>query len=212
MQHRPDLLAISEKLRAANAELKVAQADYRPSFHLQASAAQQKIWPSADYGVLGNANQTVWSVGMRFQWSLFDGGLRKNEVRLANSKRREAQDEMREKQDAIGREVWTAYLQFRTAVRPREAAETLFTSASTSYDASLDAYKIRCQEFSGFGNCGNATRAGQDCGSTVSLCDTSESRIRDGKSVAEAAACGPTRGGQSLECEERLCLNTELIG
>jgi TolC family type I secretion outer membrane protein len=141
MQHRPDLLAISEKLRAANAELKVAQADYRPSFHLQASAAQQKIWPSADYGVLGNANQTVWSVGMKFQWSLFDGGLRKNEVRLADSKRREAQDELREKQDAIGREVWTAYLQFRTAVRQHEAAETLFTSASTSYDASLDAYK-----------------------------------------------------------------------
>jgi TolC family type I secretion outer membrane protein len=140
-KQRPDLKAFFELLQAANAELKEAQADYRPSFHLKASAAQQKIWPSADYGILGNANQTVWSVGMKFQWSLFDGGLRKNEVRLADSKRREAQDELREKQDAIGREVWTAYLQFRTSVRQQEAAETLFTSATTSYDASLEAYK-----------------------------------------------------------------------
>jgi outer membrane protein len=37
--------------------------------------------------------------------------------------------------------VWSAYLQFQTAVRQHEAAETLFKSASTSYDASLDAYR-----------------------------------------------------------------------
>src|SRR5208282_2922293 len=141
MKQRPDLKALSERLQAANAELKEAQASYRPAFHLQASASQEKTWPSADYGIFGNANETVWGVGMTFQWSLFDGGLRKNEVRLADSKRREAQDELREKQDAIGREVWTAYLQFRTAVRQHEAAETLFTSANTSYDASLDAYR-----------------------------------------------------------------------
>jgi outer membrane protein TolC len=141
MSKRPDLKALAEKLHAANEEVKVAQADYRPSFRLQAQAAQQKIWPSADFGTLGNANQTVWSVGMKFQWSIFDGGLRKNEVRLADSRRREAQDELRERQDAIGREVWTAYLQFRTAVRQHEAADTLFTSANTSYDASLDAYQ-----------------------------------------------------------------------
>ena len=141
MQLRPDLKALFEKLQAANAEFKEAQADYRPAFHLQASATQEKVWPSADYGTLGSADQTVWSVGMKFQWSLFDGELRKNEARLADSKRREAQDELREKRDAIGREVWTAYLQFRTAVRQQEAAETLFTSANTSYDASLDAYR-----------------------------------------------------------------------
>jgi outer membrane protein TolC len=77
---------------------------------------------------------------MSARWTLFDGGLRKNEIRAADSKRREEEDEKREKEDAIGREVWTAYVQFRTAVRQHEAAETLLTSATTSYDASLDAY------------------------------------------------------------------------
>ena len=41
MQQRPDLRAISEKLQAANAELKVAKAEYWPTVHLGADAAQQ---------------------------------------------------------------------------------------------------------------------------------------------------------------------------
>jgi len=144
MQQRPDLRAFSEKLQAANAELKAVKSEYLPAVHFGASAAQQAVWPSINVSgpnPLGHANQTVWSVGMTARWTIFDGGLRRNEVLLADSKRREAQDEKREKEDAIGREVWVAYVQFRTAVRQHEAAETLLTSATTSYDASLDAYR-----------------------------------------------------------------------
>jgi outer membrane protein len=142
VQSRPDLLALSENLQAAKAAVRVAQAEYRPEIHLQSNVAQASMWASSNVGTFGDANhQTVWNAGIKVQWTLFDGGLRKNEVRLAESKRREVQDEIREKQDAIGREVWSAYLQFQTAVRQHEAAETLFKSASTSYDASLDAYR-----------------------------------------------------------------------
>jgi outer membrane protein TolC len=143
-QQRPDLRAISEQLRAANAEFKGAKSEYLPTIHLGASAAQQALWPTINApgpNPLGHANQTVWSVGVSARWTIFDGGLRHNEVLLADSKRREALDEKREKEDAIGREVWVAYVQFRTAIRQAEAAETLLTSAGTSYDASLDAYK-----------------------------------------------------------------------
>ena len=144
MQQRPDLRAISEKLQAANAEFKAVKSEYLPEIHFGASAAQRALWPTVNVSgpnPLGHANQTVWSVGVNARWTIFDGGLRHDEVLLADSKRREAQDEKREKEDAIGREVWTAHIQFRTAVRQHEAAETLLTSASTSYDASLDAYR-----------------------------------------------------------------------
>jgi outer membrane protein TolC len=94
-----------------------------------------------DYGALGNANQTIWNVELSVQWSVFDGGRRRNEIRLADSRRREAAEALREKQNRVAREVWTSYVQFRTAVRQQQAAETLLTSASTSYDASLDAYR-----------------------------------------------------------------------
>ena len=143
-QQRPDLRAISERLEAANAEWKGSKAEYLPAIHFEASAAQQELWPSASLegtNPLGHSNQPVWSVGVGVNWTIFDGGLRRHEVDAAESKRREAEHEKREVEDAIGREVWTSYVQFRTAVRQHEAAETLLTSATTSYDASLDAYK-----------------------------------------------------------------------
>jgi len=144
MQQRPDLRAISEALQAANAQLKIAKAEYLPTISFGAFAGQQALWPSTNVpgpNQLGYANESVWSVGVSAHWTIFDGGLRRREVQMADSKRREVENARREKQDAIGREVWTAYVQFRTAVRQHEAAETLLTSASTSYDASLDAYK-----------------------------------------------------------------------
>ena len=143
-QQRPDLRAISEKLEAANAELKGAKAEYLPAIHFGASAGQQALWPSINVSgpnPLGHSNEPVWNVGISVSWTIFDGGLRRREVEATDSRRREAEHEKRELEDAIGREVWTAYVQFRTAVRQHEAAETLLTSATTSYDASLDAYK-----------------------------------------------------------------------
>ena len=143
MEQRPDLRAVSEKINAANAALKTAKAEYLPDIRFVATAGQQALWPSTNLAgpnVLGHSNESVWSVGVAARWTIFDGGQRKNEVLMADSRRRETLDEKREKEDAIGREVWTAYVQFRTAVRQHEASETLLTSATTSYDASLDAY------------------------------------------------------------------------
>ena len=51
-------------------------------------------------------------------------------------------DEMTEKHDTATREVWTAYIAFRTALRKEEAAAALLEAANTSYSASLDAYKF----------------------------------------------------------------------
>lgn len=141
MQDRPDLKELSERLHAATAELTVARANNRPSFLLEASGAQSAVWPSPDTGALGHANMPVWDVKLKFHWSAFDGGQRKNEIRLAAAHHREVREALRGKQNQVAREVWTAYVEFCTAVRQQEAADTLLTSASTSYDASLDAYR-----------------------------------------------------------------------
>lgn len=141
MHDRPDLQALTERLHAANEDLKTARASYRPTVEIQSKAAQQSLWPTVSQPSLGSTTQFVWSVGLKLQWELFDGGLRRNEVRLEQSRQRQAVEELREKHDEIARETWTAYLQFRTAVRQQEAAQTLLTSATTSYDASLDAYR-----------------------------------------------------------------------
>ncbi len=138
---RPDLAAQAAEIRAADDAIRAARAEYWPQIVLQGSAAQTSIWPTADYGELGNASQPTWSAALGIQWRIFDGGARKNEVAKAESKKREAEDELRDKRDQATREVWTAYIAFRTALRKEQAAVALLDSASASYSASLDAYK-----------------------------------------------------------------------
>jgi outer membrane protein TolC len=60
---------------------------------------------------------------------------------IAESKKREAQDELTDKRDQAQREVWSSYIAFRTAIRQEQAAKALLASADTSYSASLDAYR-----------------------------------------------------------------------
>jgi outer membrane protein len=141
MQNRPDLMAQALQIRSAEARIRAAKAEYKPQIVLSASGAQTSVWPTADYGVLGNASEPTWSVELGIHWRIFDGGARKNEVLIAQSKRREEEDELTEKRDRTTREVWTAYIAFRTALRKHDAAVALLESANESYSASLEAYK-----------------------------------------------------------------------
>jgi outer membrane protein len=142
MADRPDLMAQVEEIRAADDAIRSAKSEYYPKIVLSANAAQTSIWPTADFGELGNASQPTWSAALAIEWRIFDGGARKNEVASAQSQKRTAQDELREKRDQVTREVWTAYIGFRTALRKQQAAVALLDSANSSYSASLEAYRF----------------------------------------------------------------------
>jgi outer membrane protein len=141
MQNRPELMAQTLRIRSAEARIRAAKAEYKPQIVLSGAAAQTSLWPTSDYGRLGSASEPTWSVGLGINWRIFDGGVRKNELLIAESKRREAQDELTTIDDETTREVWTAYIAFRTALRKQDAAVALLDSANASYSASLDAYK-----------------------------------------------------------------------
>jgi outer membrane protein len=137
---RPDLMAQAAEIRAADDAIRAAKAAYRPRIVFNGSIAETSTWPTASYGELGSATAYTWSAALAVEWKIFDGGVRKNEVAAAESKKRQAQDEMTEKHDQATREVWTAYISFRTALRKHQAAAALLEAANTSYSASLDAY------------------------------------------------------------------------
>jgi outer membrane protein len=141
MKDRPDLMAQTLRIRSAEARIRAARAEYKPQIVLSASGAQTSVWPTADYGVLGSASEPTWSIELGIRWRIFDGGARKNELLIAESKRREAQDELTAKHDEATRDVWTAYIAFRTALRKHDAAVALLESANASYSSSLEAYK-----------------------------------------------------------------------
>ena len=141
MAERLDLMAQLAAIRAADDDIRAARADYYPRIALLGSAAQTAIWPSADFGQLGAANQPTWSASLGIEWTIFDGGARKNRLAIAKSRKREAQDQLTDKRDQAQREVWSSYIAFRTAYRQQEAAVALLAAANTSYSASLDAYQ-----------------------------------------------------------------------
>jgi outer membrane protein len=141
MKDRPDLMAQTLRIRSAEARIRAAKAEYKPQIVLSGSVAQTSVWPTADYGQLGSASEPTWSVALGIHWRIFDGGVRKNELSIAESKRREAEDELTAEHDETTREVWTTYIAFRTALRKQDAAVALLESANASYSASLDAYK-----------------------------------------------------------------------
>jgi outer membrane protein TolC len=137
---RPDLMAAAAEIRAADDAIRAAKAEYKPRIVTAASGAWTSLWPTSSYGELGSASRPTWTAGLEIEWQLFDGGRRRNEVAEAESRRRQAQNELTEIHDKATREVWTAYINFRTAVRKNEAAMALLESANTSYSANLDAY------------------------------------------------------------------------
>ncbi|RXH57230.1 Cobalt-zinc-cadmium resistance protein CzcA [Granulicella sibirica] len=141
IKDRPDLAAEVADIRAAEDAVRNAKAAYRPKIELSGSAGYLSIFPSTDYGQLGNASAVVWSGALGIEWRVFDGGARKNNLLIAKSREREAKDSLRETKDKAVREVWTAYIAFHTAQRQHDASIALLDSANSSYSASLEAYQ-----------------------------------------------------------------------
>ena len=144
---RPDLVRLQEDLKASSAEIRAAKAEQRPSLHLSANLGQTALWPTSDYGQLGNANQTTWNVGVNFHWSVFDAGKRNLETAVAQSRQKEAAAALEEKHDNVTRETWSAYLEFRTAMRKYDSALALRKAAQSSYDANFEAFRYGVKNF-----------------------------------------------------------------
>ena len=105
MANRPELMAQALRIRSAEAGICAARAEYKPQIVLSGSVAQTSVWPASDYGQLGSASEPTWSVELGVHWRIFDGGVRKNELLIAESKRREADDELTTRDDEATREV-----------------------------------------------------------------------------------------------------------
>lgn len=140
---RPDLMAQMQEIRRADDEIRAAKSAYWPRMLLSGKVAQTSGWPTTDQsrGPLGAASEPTWSGALSVEWTIFDGGARKNREAAAESAKRQAVDELRDKRDQAKREVWSGYIAFRTALRQEEAAVALLRAADESYSSSLDAYK-----------------------------------------------------------------------
>ena len=148
LENRPDLGAKLASLRARDAEIRKAEANYWPQL-LVAGDAGMKLW---NYY---NAEQNVAQVGyqpvhttqpvvdgyLQMNWNLFQGFSGVNSVAEAEAKRNAAQAEYETLQLKIMKEIWKAYAEFKTAVRKREFAIAMLKASEKAYEGAQKSYE-----------------------------------------------------------------------
>jgi outer membrane protein len=140
LSQRPDLEAKVAGMREANGQQKEARAAYYPSVGLRASPAVQSLFFQQQNLPWGHTTDLTGGVGLSLNWTVFDGGARKNRLAQAEAQIRRSEAQVSAARDEIEDEVWTAYSNLNTAFRQREAATALLDAASQSYAAALESY------------------------------------------------------------------------
>src|SRR5262249_38977049 len=123
------------------AEMRKARAEYWPRLAARAAVAgnigELKVENSPYQGV----HELQYDAGFRFEWALFDGFERRNKVRLAESMRQEAEDELEHAKDKAVREVWKAYDDTKVALAKHQAAAALLAASDKAWTATLESYQ-----------------------------------------------------------------------
>jgi outer membrane protein len=141
LMQRPDLIARLAAVRANEAEVRKARADYWPQFAIRSAVGGNIGELKVDNSPYQGVADLLYDAGFRLEWKLFEGFERRNKVRLAESQQHEAEDELEHAKDAAVREVWKAYNDTKVALAKQQAAAALLTASEKAWDATLDSYK-----------------------------------------------------------------------
>jgi len=137
---RPELLAQVTHLRAARAEKERVRSAYFPTIGFSGDGGLARAYGQQDLYPGHYAQGEVWSVGMKAQWTLFDGLKREHEVAQARAEEKTAQAEIDALRDQLANEVWAAYTNMQTALRQQQAAAALLEAANESYESARASY------------------------------------------------------------------------
>jgi outer membrane protein len=137
---RADLMQQLAEIRTADARVKEARAAYYPALSLTASPAAPSLYGIQSPYPWSHTSDLLGELRFNLQWTVFDGGARKNRLAEAQANVRAANAQANVKRNQIADEVWTAYSNLNTAFRQRQAALALLQASTESYNAALESY------------------------------------------------------------------------
>jgi outer membrane protein len=141
LSQRPDLVAKLANLKASQAQVRQARAEYYPKISLDAGAGWSKLDVNGyDSPYFGNS-KPVYGAGISVELPLFDGFARRNRLRIAEAQLKAAASELTNNRDNAAQEVMTAYVDLKTSLRKQDASLVLLSAAQSAFDASLEAYQ-----------------------------------------------------------------------
>jgi len=141
LAQRPDVLASFSALKASEAGITAAQAEFAPKVFLGAVAATGNTGLSATgLPTIGQqSSASGFMVGATLP--LYDGGLRAARLKTAESVAEVSDATFQKTRDAAAREIVVASDTLRSALASYRAASELAAAAAITYDAAFDAYK-----------------------------------------------------------------------
>ena len=137
---RPDLIQQVAEIHSAEAGVKEAKAAYYPALSLTATPSVPSLYGLQSPYPWAHTTDLVGELSFNLQWTVFDGGARKNRLAEARAEVHAAEAQANVKRNQIADEVWTAYSNLNTAFRQRQAALALLQASTQSYNAALESY------------------------------------------------------------------------
>jgi outer membrane protein TolC len=142
LQQRPDLAARVAEIRASEAAIEKAKADFFPTlgfsgvygediWHYSINGAPRDVAASPDYAWLLNV-----------EWDLFTGFDRVNAVREAEAQRDAARARLASLELETSAVVWRAYFNYRAARKKYEYADALLRASQDAYEANREGYGL----------------------------------------------------------------------
>jgi outer membrane protein TolC len=144
---RPDLMRLVAEIRSSNARVKEARAAYYPSLSVNVSPVAQSLYGLQQTLPWGHTAGLTGGLSLSLNWTVFDGGARKNNVVQSEANVRSAEAQVNAARDEIANQVWAAYSNLNTAFRQRQAATALLDAASQSYNSALESYNYGLRNF-----------------------------------------------------------------
>jgi outer membrane protein TolC len=141
LAHRPDVIAALGKVDATKAALKGERRSYYPVIELSAQAFQNIGSLNSDGGPYSNIDRPGQSILLSFSVPIFDGGMRRNRIAMADAKAREAEEGLAAARDSASQQVVRAYNGLLTSLAEYDAAMVFSQAAHTAYEAALRSYR-----------------------------------------------------------------------
>jgi outer membrane protein len=141
LSRRPDVAATYAAMRAAEAGVRAAEAEFMPKIYL--GAAYSKRHSSFNVQGLPGLNQQSTGNGvlLGITMPLYDGGLRRTALSQAQIRLDEATQALQTSQRVALREMVAAQTGLQSALQSHETAQELVDTAQVAYDGALAAYQ-----------------------------------------------------------------------
>ena len=138
---RPDLAARKAQVRASDAAVDQAKAQWYPT--VDASGIYgENVW---NYTFNGPPSVQIaapqYSAMLTIKWDLFTGFRRLNDVRKAEADREVAGADLKTLEIEAIAQVWRAYFEFQSSLSKYEYAQSLIAASQESYAANSESYR-----------------------------------------------------------------------